>query len=91
MLLLDVIAEPIAKLLHIPFGALLVVTGSAASKLLTANSIDTGLRWQQFNFQILHVFVSILVLEPAFNMRARQTTSPLCWKANACLTTSRRM
>ena len=41
MLLLAVIAKPIARLLHIPFGALLVVIGFAASELLTANGIDT--------------------------------------------------
>ena len=71
MLLLAVIAEPIARLLHIPFGALLVVIGFAGSELLTANGIDTGLRWQQFNFLILHVFVPILVFESAFNMKVR--------------------
>lgn len=71
MLLLAVIAEPIARALHIPFSALLVLFGFAGSELLTANGIDTGLRWQQFNFLILHVFVPILVFESAFNLRAR--------------------
>ena len=71
MLLLAVIAEPLARLLRLPFSALLVIIGFAGSELLTANGIDTGLRWQQFNFLILHVFVPILVFESAFNMKAR--------------------
>ena len=46
MLLLAVIAEPLARLLRLPFSALLVIIGFAGSELLTANGIDTGLRWQ---------------------------------------------
>ena len=71
MLLLAVIAEPLARLLRLPFSALLVLIGFAGSELLVANGIDTGLRWQQFNYLILHVFVPILVFESAFNMKAR--------------------
>lgn len=71
MLLLAVIAEPLARLLRLPFSALLVIIGFVGSELLVASGIDTGLRWQEFNYLILHVFVPILVFESAFNMKAR--------------------
>lgn len=71
MLLLAVLTEPLARLLRLPFSALLVVIGFGGSELLVANDIDTGLRWQQFHYLILHVFVPILVFESAFNLKAR--------------------
>jgi Na+:H+ antiporter len=71
MLLIAVLSEPLAKLLRIPFTALLVLIGFMGSELLVAGGVDTGLRWQQFNHLILHVFVPVLVFESAFNMKAR--------------------
>ena len=70
MLLLAVLSEPLARLLHLPFSALLVLIGFIGSELLVAGGVDTNLRWQQFNYLILHVFVPILVFESAFNMKA---------------------
>lgn len=71
MLLLAVVTEPLSRRLHLPFSALLVLIGYFGSELLVASGIDTGLRWHQFNYLILHVFVPILVFESAFNMKAR--------------------
>ena len=71
MLLLAVISEPLARLIHLPFSALLVIIGFAGSEPLVAGDIDTGLHWQQFTYLILHVFVPVLVFESAFNMKAR--------------------
>lgn len=71
MLLLAVVCEPLARILRLPFSALLVLIGFIGSEILVAVDIDTGLRWQQFNYLILHVFLPILVFESAFNMNAR--------------------
>ena len=70
MLLLAMSVEPVARRLHIPFTALLVVVGFAGSELVVAAGGDTGLRWRDFNYLILHVFVPVLVFESAFNMQA---------------------
>ena len=70
MLLVAMSVEPVARRLHVPFTALLVLVGFAGSELIVAAGGDTGLRWRDFNYLILHVFVPILVFESAFNMQA---------------------
>jgi len=71
ILLIAIVAEPLAEKLRVPFTALLALIGFIGSELLLAIGIDTGLRWETFNNLILHVFVPILVFESAFNMKAR--------------------
>lgn len=71
LLLLAVVVQPLAHRLHLPISAILVILGFAGSELVIAAGADTGLRWQQFNFLILHVFVPILVFESAFNANTR--------------------
>ncbi len=77
MLLVAMCSEPLARRARIPFTALLVVIGFIGSELIIMMGIDTGLRWQQFNHLILHVFVPILVFESAYNMNARVLISNL--------------
>lgn len=71
MLLIAVMVEPLARLMRFPFSALLVIVGFAGSELLVATGIDTGLRWEQFSYLILHILVPILVFESAFSLKAR--------------------
>ena len=71
MLLVAMFAEPLARALRLPFSVLLVVIGFAGSELVVHLGMDTGLRWQQFNYLVLQVFVPVLVFESAFNMNAR--------------------
>jgi CPA1 family monovalent cation:H+ antiporter len=71
MLLVAMLAEPVARRMHLPFSVLLVFIGFVGSEVIVWMGMDTGLRWQQFNHLILHVFVPVLVFESAFNMRAR--------------------
>ena len=71
LLLLAVLVEPLARRLHLPVSAILVILGFAGSELVIAVGADTGLRWQQFNFLILHVFVPVLVFESAFNANSK--------------------
>lgn len=71
MLLIAVLAEPVATKLHLPFSALLVLLGFVGSEIVTGLGYDTGLRWDNFSHLILQILVPILVFEAAFNMNAK--------------------
>ena len=71
MLLITVFTEPLAKRLHLPFSALLVIIGFVGSETITTFGIDTGLRWDNFSQLILQIFLPILVFEAAFNLSTK--------------------
>ena len=71
LLLLAIAVQPLAKKLHIPFSALLVITGFAASELLVLSGIDTGIRADSFHDLIFFVFLPVLVFESAYSINAR--------------------
>ena len=71
LLLLAIAVQPLARKLHIPFSALLVITGFAASELLVLAGIDTGIRADSFHDLIFFVFLPVLVFESAYSINAR--------------------
>lgn len=72
LLLIAVVIEPLADRLRIPFSAVLVLLGFAASELFVSVGGDTGLRWQLFHDLIFFVFLPVLIFEAAFNIDVRQ-------------------
>lgn len=71
LLLLAILIKPLAPRLHIPFSALLVVIGFAASELLVFSGIDTGIRADNFHDLIFFVFLPVLVFESAYTINVR--------------------
>jgi CPA1 family monovalent cation:H+ antiporter len=77
MLLIALLAEPVADRLRVPFGVVLVVVGFAGSEALVAMGVDTGLRWQNFADLILYLFLPVLVFESALRLDVRKTLQDL--------------
>ena len=71
LLLLAIMVKPLAPRLHIPFSALLVIIGFAASEVLVLSGIDTGIRADNFHDLIFFVFLPVLVFESAYNINVR--------------------
>jgi CPA1 family monovalent cation:H+ antiporter len=72
LLLIAVIIEPAVERLRIPFSAVLVLLGFAASEILVFLGGDTGLRWQLFHDLVFYVFLPVLIFEAAFNLDVRR-------------------
>jgi len=71
LLLLAIIVQPLARKIHLPFTAILVITGFIASELLVMTGIDTGIRAENFHDLIFFVFLPVLVFEAAYNINTR--------------------
>jgi CPA1 family monovalent cation:H+ antiporter len=71
MLLLAVLATPLAKRLALPFSVLLVAGGFAGSELLVAAGVDLGLRWYHFHDLIFFLLLPALIFESALNLDPR--------------------
>ena len=71
LLLLAIAIQPLARRIHLPFTATLVIAGFAASELLVSSGFDTGIRAQGFHDLIFFVFLPILIFESAYNINAR--------------------
>ena len=75
LLLLAILVQPLARKIHLPFTAILVLSGFLASELLVVAGVDTGIRAENFHDLIFFVFLPVLVFEAAYNINAR-----LLWK-----------
>jgi CPA1 family monovalent cation:H+ antiporter len=75
LMLLAIVLQPLARIIHVPFTATLVIAGFIASELLVLADIDTGIRAGNFHDLIFFVFLPILVFESAYNINAG-----LLWK-----------
>jgi len=71
LLLLAIIVQPLARKIHLPFTATLVIAGFIASELLVMAGIDTGVRAESFHDLIFFVFLPVLVFESAYNINAQ--------------------
>jgi CPA1 family monovalent cation:H+ antiporter len=71
MLLLAIAIQPLARRIHLPFTATLVIAGFGASELLVSSGFDTGIRAQGFHDLIFFVFLPILIFESAYNINVR--------------------
>jgi CPA1 family monovalent cation:H+ antiporter len=67
-----VILEPLAKKLTITFSIVLILLGFTGSEIVTKIfEIDTGIRWDNFQFIILHLFLPILIFQAALKLNIR--------------------
>ncbi|MEN8108893.1 MAG: cation:proton antiporter [Pseudomonadota bacterium] len=71
LLLLAIVVQPLSQRLHLPFTAVLVVTGFMASELLVRSGIDTGIRAENFHSLVFYVFLPVLIFESAYNTDVR--------------------
>ncbi len=71
LLLLALVIQPLARRLHLPFAATLVIAGFVASEILVGVGIDTGVRAGNFHDLVFFVFLPVLIFESAFTIDAR--------------------
>lgn len=72
MLTLSLIAQPVSRLIHMPFASVLVLLGYVASELVIYAGIDTGIRSDNFQSLIFYVFIPVLVFESAYSIEKQQ-------------------
>jgi CPA1 family monovalent cation:H+ antiporter len=68
LLLLALLAEPISRLIRLPYSSVLVLAGYVASELAVLSGIDTGIRAENFHDLIFYVFIPVLVFESAYTV-----------------------
>lgn len=71
ILLLTFLAEPVSRLVRLPYGSVLVITGFLASELAVLVGMDTGVRAENFHDLILYVFIPLLVFESAYSINKK--------------------
>ena len=69
---LSLIAQPVSRLLHMPFASILVLLGFITSEIVVYAGIDTGIRSDNFQSIIFYVFIPVLVFESAYNIDKSQ-------------------
>lgn len=72
LLLLSLLAEPLARLTRLPYTSVLVVIGFLVSEAIVYAGIDTGLRAENFQSLVFYVFIPLLVFESAFYINKPQ-------------------
>lgn len=77
ILSLSLVAQPISKLLRMPFASILVLIGFLVSELVVYAGFDTGIRADNFQSIIFYVFIPILVFESAYNIDKQQLKNNL--------------
>ena len=71
LLLLAFIAEPISRLVRLPYSSVLVMVGYVTSELAVMLGIDTGIRAENFHELIFYVFIPVLVFESAYKINKK--------------------
>ncbi len=71
LLLLALLIQPLARRLHLPFTATLVIAGFVASEVLVGAGIDTGVRAGNFHDLVFFVFLPVLIFESAYTIDVR--------------------
>jgi len=71
MLLIALLARPLARISRLPFAALLVSIGFVGSEIVVRLSGDTGVRAQLFHDLVFYVFLPVLIFESALNIDSR--------------------
>jgi CPA1 family monovalent cation:H+ antiporter len=71
LLLLAVIAEPVSRLVRLPYSSVLVMAGYVTSELAVMSGIDTGIRAENFHALIFYVFIPVLVFESAYKINKK--------------------
>ncbi|MFK8031493.1 MAG: cation:proton antiporter [Gammaproteobacteria bacterium] len=68
MLLLALLAIPVARWLRLPLGGVLVVLGFVVSELVIYFGYDTGISWRSFRDLVLYVLLPVLVFASALRV-----------------------
>jgi CPA1 family monovalent cation:H+ antiporter len=71
LLVLAIVLQPLARRLHTPLTAVLVIAGFIASELMVHFGLDTGVRAGNFHDLVFFVFLPILIFESAYNIDVR--------------------
>jgi CPA1 family monovalent cation:H+ antiporter len=71
LLLLALAAEPVSRILRMPYSSVLVVAGFSVSEIAVMSGIDTGLRAESFHDLVFYVFIPVLVFESAYRIDKR--------------------
>ncbi len=74
---LSLIAQPVSKILRMPFASILVLIGFLFSELVIYVGFDTGIRAENFQSIIFYVFIPVLVFESAYNIDKQQLKNNL--------------
>ncbi len=62
------VAQPLARMLRLPYPSVLVIVGFIGSELIVAAGGDTGLRAGSFQQLVFFVFLPVLVFEAAYGI-----------------------
>jgi len=68
LLLLAFIAEPVSRVVRLPYSSVLVLAGYVASELAVMSGVDTGIRAENFHDLIFYVFIPLLVFDSAYKI-----------------------
>ena len=71
LLLLAFLAEPVSRLVRLPYSSVLVIAGYVTSELAVISGIDTGIRAENFHDLIFYVFIPVLVFESAYKINKK--------------------
>jgi CPA1 family monovalent cation:H+ antiporter len=68
LILASVVAEPLARMIRLPFVAILIIIGFAGSELVVWLGYDTGIRAGNFSELVFYVFLPIIIFESAYRI-----------------------
>lgn len=68
LLTLALLCEPLARRLHLPLPALLVLAGFIGSEVMVGMGMDTGIRFDDFHDLIVYAFLPLLVFAGALTL-----------------------
>ena len=68
LLLVALLAEPLAYRIRLPITAVLVILGFIGSQVILAVGYDVGLQSGQFHDLVFFVFLPVLIFESAFSI-----------------------
>lgn len=67
-ILASLLAEPLSRLLRLPFVAILIVVGYFGSEMVVSFGYDTGIRASNFPLLVFYVFLPIIIFESAYKI-----------------------
>jgi CPA1 family monovalent cation:H+ antiporter len=71
LILASLLAEPLSRLLRLPFVAILIVVGYFGSELVVNLGHDTGIRASNFPLLVFYVFLPIIIFESAYKINQK--------------------
>ena len=80
LLLLALVAQPIAQWIRLPYATSLVMVGFIVSELLVMSGVDTGIRADNFQQLIFYVLLPVLIYQSAYSIdkvKLRQNLFPI--------------